>query len=222
MLILVASIEGYAQGNILITYKCESIGSYSTIGTLAISNNKFWYSRKEENNTEVTEEGYEFYHYKDYSDWYYNLDNQTITQTKNSDNYPHLLAQWQANMEWEITEETTEIAGYKVQKAITTPLKEDYYPFMYEKTIAWFATEIPISGGPEGYYGLPGLIVKLEYAGVKAYNYTLMTLEYKTVKKWEVPDGEGKIKVTKNEIYNVVNINKKWLKQQKKLLKESN
>jgi len=31
-----------------------------------------------------------------------------------------------------------------------------------EKIVAWFTAAIPVSDGPEGYYGLPGMILELE------------------------------------------------------------
>ncbi len=209
----------FGQKDLKATYVFESYGSYETIGVLLVKGAACWYSRKEEKNTEVTEKGYEFYHYKNHLDWYYDLASKTIVQTRDSYRFPYLIAQWQAGMEWEITEETAEIAGYKVQKATTSPLYEDHDPFIYGEAIAWFTTEIPISAGPEGYYGLPGLIVKLEYSGIGIYKCTLQNVKFDTVESWQVPTLPGKIEVTKNEIYNLGTIDKKWLKQQKKALR---
>lgn len=57
-------------------------------------------------------------------------------------------------IDWKILPEKDKILNYKVQKATTT---------LYgRKWIAWFASDIPVQDGPSLFYGLPGLIVKLE------------------------------------------------------------
>ena len=213
--------DQFGQSDIKATYLFESYGSYETEGVLLVNNTQCWYSRKEKKNTIVTEKGYEYYHYKNYLDWYYDMADKTIVQTRDTQKFPDLIARWQANMEWEITEETGVIAGYKVQKAITKPLYEDYYPFTYGNAVAWFTTEIPVSVGPEGYYGLPGLIVRLEYSGMGIYKCTLQDIEFTTTEKWQVPAMDRKIKVTQVEIYNLGKIDQKWFKQQRKLLRKS-
>lgn len=57
---------------------------------------------------------------------------------------------------WKILNEIKDIAGYLCMKAETIdPIK---------KTVvhAWFTNQIPIGDGPEGYGGLPGMILGLE------------------------------------------------------------
>lgn len=58
------------------------------------------------------------------------------------------------NLKWNILAEFNHILGYNVQKATTE--------FGGRKWIAWFAKEIPIQGGPYKFFGLPGLILKIE------------------------------------------------------------
>ncbi|ADQ82341.1 GLPGLI family protein [Riemerella anatipestifer] len=55
---------------------------------------------------------------------------------------------------WEILPETTKIGNYETQKAKTT--------YGGRTWIAWFTTEIPMPDGPYKFFGLPGLIVKVE------------------------------------------------------------
>lgn len=57
-------------------------------------------------------------------------------------------------MNWDISSQTTDFNGYKVQKATMT--------FGGRIWTAWFAPEIKISDGPYKFLGLPGLILKLE------------------------------------------------------------
>jgi GLPGLI family protein len=56
--------------------------------------------------------------------------------------------------EWMTQDEFTTILGYLCQKATTTFRGRNY--------IAWFAAELPIDDGPWKFYGLPGLILKVE------------------------------------------------------------
>ena len=58
--------------------------------------------------------------------------------------------------DWKIENEKKKIGEYNAQKATTT--------FGGRNWTAWFSTEIPFQDGPYKFYGLPGLIVKLEDA----------------------------------------------------------
>ena len=55
---------------------------------------------------------------------------------------------------WEIKEDTMKIGDYLCKKAM---LEKDSI-----STSAWFTGEIPSNEGPGKYYGLPGLILKVE------------------------------------------------------------
>ncbi|UPQ76719.1 GLPGLI family protein [Chryseobacterium nepalense] len=56
--------------------------------------------------------------------------------------------------EWKILPEKQKIGSYNAQKATTS--------YGGREWIAWFSTDIPFQDGPYKFYGLPGLIVKLE------------------------------------------------------------
>jgi GLPGLI family protein len=56
--------------------------------------------------------------------------------------------------EWKILPEKQKVGEYNAQKATTT--------YGGREWIAWFSTDIPFQDGPYKFYGLPGLIVKLE------------------------------------------------------------
>ena len=56
--------------------------------------------------------------------------------------------------EWKIFPDKEKIGEYDAQKATTD--------FGGRKWMAWFATDIPVNDGPYKFYGLPGLIVKVE------------------------------------------------------------
>ena len=57
---------------------------------------------------------------------------------------------------WKILNEIKEIEGYLCMKA------ETYDPVKDQTIYAWFADGIIFSGGPEGYGGLPGMILELD------------------------------------------------------------
>ncbi|MBV8327710.1 GLPGLI family protein [Chryseobacterium sp.] len=56
--------------------------------------------------------------------------------------------------EWKILPDKQKIGEYSTQKATTG--------FGGREWIAWFSTDIPLQDGPYKFYGLPGLIVKIE------------------------------------------------------------
>jgi len=58
---------------------------------------------------------------------------------------------------WKILNEIKEVAGYLCMKAETVDTVKDI------KIYAWFTDQIPVYGGPEGFYGLPGMILGLDY-----------------------------------------------------------
>jgi GLPGLI family protein len=53
---------------------------------------------------------------------------------------------------WKITDETREIAGYKCRRANAVVMDSIY-------VVAFYSEEIPVSGGPETFTGLPGMIL---------------------------------------------------------------
>ncbi|MEO6188997.1 MAG: GLPGLI family protein [Saprospiraceae bacterium] len=59
-------------------------------------------------------------------------------------------------IKWKILNEIKEVAGYVCMKAETFDSVKNY------NVVVWFSSEIPISLGPENYYGLPGLILEVD------------------------------------------------------------
>jgi len=73
---------------------------------------------------------------------------------------------------WEITQESKDVGGYKCYKAISKCNSCS----SNQEVIAWFTLDIPLSYGPGGYGGLPGLILE-----ITKYRYTLTLKNLKLV-----------------------------------------
>lgn len=58
--------------------------------------------------------------------------------------------------DWKILNELKEVAGHMCMKASWTDTIKQ------QKVIAWFAMDIPLSAGPERFFGLPGLIMEVD------------------------------------------------------------
>ena len=65
-----------------------------------------------------------------------------------------LLIENNKKIDWKITSDKDKVLGYQVQKATAN--------MNGRRWVAWFAPEIPVQDGPYDFYGLPGLIVKIE------------------------------------------------------------
>jgi GLPGLI family protein len=207
----------------VVTYSFQDYGPRKVETHLYFNANKAKYDRHHEGSTIITEEGYEINYKQKYLDWYY--ENDSLSLFVNKKKYPVFFAQWKKKqIEWKITEETQMIEGFLAKKAITKSL---YYETdmgqtiktNYGDAVAWFTTEIPISYGPDGYNGLPGLIIKLEYTGEKRIlKTTLKSIEYKEVKDWQLPNKDKKLEVTQDQAYNYWNYGQKWFKKRAKEL----
>ncbi len=70
-------------------------------------------------------------------------------------------------MAWELLEDTKEISGYTVNKAVTI--------YGGREWIAWFTKEVPFNDGPYKFHGLPGLILQV-YDSEKHYHFDFISL----------------------------------------------
>ena len=61
--------------------------------------------------------------------------------------------------DWHITDETKEILGYKVIKALAVSKN----PYVGGYVVAWFAPDLPCTAGPVELWGLPGVILEYQY-----------------------------------------------------------
>ena len=105
--------------------------------------------------------------------------------------------------EWEITGETKIIGKYNVQKAVFTIETQTMVfgkkePQIKIQTVeAWFTTQIPISSGPEYYWGLPGLILEIKNGNI---SYTCERVELNTSGDFSIDKPKKGQKVNAKEL----------------------
>uniref|UniRef100_UPI004049BCBE GLPGLI family protein n=1 Tax=Gelidibacter sp. TaxID=2018083 RepID=UPI004049BCBE len=93
------------------------------------------------------------------------------------------------NHNWVLTDEFKMIGKYNSRKAILNTSSLTQFDDEKENSsqiIAWYCTEIPISNGPEEFYGLPGLILEIEDE-IKILKITDLFFEFNDKVKIEFP-----------------------------------
>lgn len=135
--------------------------------------------------------------------WYNDYRSESFVQQKSVFGETYILTDSLIKIDWKMTNETREIAGFNCRKAVGK-LFDSVYVF------AFYTDEITLSGGPMGLHGLPGMILgvtiprmfsswvatKLEINGVN-YN-ALNTPPTKGKKKKAKELQETAVKVTKD------------------------
>jgi GLPGLI family protein len=90
---------------------------------------------------------------------YYNKEENKNHIQKDFMGKEFIVKQSLTDYKWKIVMEQKMIKGYPCMKAV----KEDT---LY-KVEAWFSSQIPVSSGPKGLYGLPGMILEAKFIKIK-------------------------------------------------------
>ncbi len=109
---------------------------------------------------------------------------------------------------WKITENKRSIAGFECRKALWEQNDST-------RIYAWFAEDIPVSGGPESFMGLPGMILGLAREdGSEVYFAESVTFRGPQPSEWALPKGKRKTFTRDGLIQEILRINKgeKWVK----------
>lgn len=184
-LLLLISIQGYSQ-SIKATYKSnatKSIGKVSenlsnTIKpktfTYSYSNKKSVYElipvQKSSLDTSYIEhDGRKFETYNQVilptvNITFKDLKNNILRKEYNVNDKDFSAKDKLTDYEWTIIDEATTVLGYKCKKATTKK--------SLALVTAWYCEDIPINDGPGEFWGLPGLILKVELG-----EYSTITLE---------------------------------------------
>jgi len=101
-----------------------------------------------------------------------------LTEQRKLESGKVIQATWSPDYQWEITDDSKEINGYKAYKAITKSIEIDSLETMYYGDVyAWFTPDIPLPVGPDRYVGLPGLILEISYERSNIYT-KLKSIEF--------------------------------------------
>lgn len=82
----------------------------------------------------------------------YNSNSQTAQKAVFEETF--LVKDSLRKIKWKITDETREVAGFTCRRANGIMLDSIY-------VVAFYTTQIPVSGGPESFNGLPGMILEV-------------------------------------------------------------
>ncbi len=88
--------------------------------------------------------------------------------------------------EWTLQDEYKTIGNYKAQKATASVT---FAEGDTGEAIAWFTTEIPVSGGPYFTWGLPGLIIEMTIKNHIKGKYTMESITMKPVGELKPKEG---------------------------------
>ncbi len=208
--------NGNCQNVGIIEYNYRTYGNYQNKMLLLIKNGKSKFIFHKDPKIINVDGDIKAYHYFEHFESYYDFATRKMVENRTLKDNTVLIADWLSDLKWEITDETQEILGYTVRKAIAPSYELDVKSdSSHDYAIAWFTTEIPIPSGPDRYVGLPGLVLKLEFESGVAEEYICTRIDFNKNPDFSTPTKGIKVKL--EEIMRPHIINKKWLKKQKEL-----
>jgi GLPGLI family protein len=90
--------------------------------------------------------------------YYYDFETNNVTRKQGK----YLIEKKMSTYEWVLTKEKLIINDLTCYKATTTLKLQGRRGELLRPVIAWYTTDINLSAGPDGFGGLPGLIIQLE------------------------------------------------------------
>lgn len=177
------------------------------------------YSHHVESKALVRPDGSESFSLKRYYDWYLDSKTNEVTHYEKLKDGSLVFSVYPAvSLEWQLLDETKEILGFKVQKAISKRHHFDKGDPSWGDAVAWFAIDIPCTSGPERFWGLPGLILELGFTSNNS-KYVASKIVMENV---DLVKPTGGIKVPKEQLLKREGMDKKWLKGARELLNSDN
>ena len=104
---------------------------------------------------------------------------------------------------WKITDETRNIAGYACRRANALVLDSIY-------VVAFYTDQIPVSGGPESFTGLPGLILGVALPRENITWFATMVKDAPIPATAVTPPKKGKATNYKDLVATLQNVMKSW------------
>lgn len=144
---------------------------------------------------------------------YINTQSETFIEQAEIANQAYLIKDDLPNINWKISKETKEIAGFPVLRAVAF-LNDEFNT----KILAWYSPKLTYKTGPEKFWGLPGLILSLE-TSITHSNGNQEEMEYvavkvgKTNKSTKIPNQGKKVNFAEYKI-----IQSDFLQKQRKML----
>ena len=114
---------------------------------------------------------------------YLNRDNDMMTQLKEFMGKKYIIKNEPSRIPWKLGQESREIAGYPCKNASYTDENK-------REITAWYTEEIRLPIGPEGFYGLPGLILEVS-VNVDDIVITADKIDLRGLKKNELKEPKG-------------------------------
>lgn len=93
---------------------------------------------------------------------YYNSQNKVMTHQLDFGGTKFLIKSNQEDMIWTLLNEKQTIDNIVCFKAKTIKIEEGRNGIIKKEIVAWYAPKINFNFGPDGFWGLPGLIVQIE------------------------------------------------------------
>lgn len=110
---------------------------------------------------------------------------QTSTSQKSVYEDTYLVKDTLRKINWKITDETREIAGYECRRANAIIMDSIYI-------VAYYSNQIAVSGGPESFTGLPGMILGLALPHENISWFATKVTEVNVPEKDLTPPTKGK------------------------------
>ncbi|WP_272023204.1 GLPGLI family protein [Olleya namhaensis] len=102
-------------------------------------------------------------------DIYFNLNTKETVIRKDFLGEIFLVKSQDTINSWTLTKESKNVGSYKCFKATKKEIVETRRGDVEVEVVAWYTPEININSGPEGYAGLPGLIIELTKGRIVTY-----------------------------------------------------
>jgi GLPGLI family protein len=131
------------------------------------------------------------------------LDTRTSIDQKSVFEETFLVKDSTRNIRWKITDETREIAGFVCRRANALVLDSVY-------VVAFYTEQIPVSGGPESFTGLPGMILGLALPHENITWFATKVSEGGVEDKALLPPKKGKTVNNKELRKTLDNVMKDW------------
>lgn len=128
--------------------------------------------------------------------YYTNLKSKKKIHQKKTSSDIFLIESSTNSIQWVLGNETKKIGNYICSRASTILYRETIRGLTQLNVSAWYTPLIPISFGPLGYDGLPGLILELELGNIIFYAHKI---ELNIKGNIEISLPEKGIKVTEEE-----------------------